>query len=48
VVLNFAAIPTMGIVGAALVSLLTYWAYGLLLLREFRLVTAGVVWPDPA
>ena len=36
VALNFALIPTIGIAGAALASLVTYWALGLLLARRFN------------
>jgi O-antigen/teichoic acid export membrane protein len=36
IVLNVATIPLIGIAGAALASLVTYWALGLLLARQFR------------
>jgi O-antigen/teichoic acid export membrane protein len=41
VVLNLVLIPLMGIAGAALASLLTYWALALLLTRRFRRLVGG-------
>ena len=39
VVLNFALVPTLGISGAAIASLVSYWLYAVLLLARFRRVT---------
>jgi O-antigen/teichoic acid export membrane protein len=42
IVLNLILIPLIGIIGAALASLVTYWALGLLLALRFRRLAASV------
>ena len=42
IVLNLMLIPLIGIIGAALASLVTYWALGLLLALRFRRLAASV------
>jgi O-antigen/teichoic acid export membrane protein len=45
IVLNLALIPLLGIAGAAIASLVTYWGFGLLLTRQFRRLAVSLV-PD--
>jgi O-antigen/teichoic acid export membrane protein len=46
VALNLVLIPWLGIAGAALASLVTYWAFALLLLDRFRALTGQAPWSD--